>query len=59
MYVCNVLDDAGSGCLEWVVADISYFAFSQDDAFIIGQFLISFFVLCCVYAVIIKAIKLA
>lgn len=59
MYACQVLDETGQTCLEWVVADVSYFAFSQSDAYIIGQFLVSFFVLCCVYAVITKAIKLA
>ena len=59
MYVCNALDEVTKTCLEWVVADVSYFAFSQDDAFIIGQFLVSFFVLCCGYAVITKALKLA
>ncbi len=59
MYACQTLDEVSQTCLEWVVADVSYFAFSQNDAFIIGQFLVSFFVLCCGYAVITKALKLA
>jgi len=59
MYVCHTLDQESQACLEWVVADISYFSFSQADALIIGEFVVSFFILCCVYAVIIKSIKLA
>lgn len=59
MYVCQTLDEVSQTCQEWVIADISYFSFNQADAFIIGQFLVSFFVLCCVYAVIAKAIKIA
>ena len=59
MYVCNALDEVGQTCLEWVTADVSFFAFSQGDAYVIGQFLVSFFILCCVYAVIVKSIKLA
>lgn len=59
MYACQTVDEVSQACLQWVVADVSYFAFSQSDALIIGEFLVSFFVLCCVYAVITKSIKLA
>lgn len=60
MYVCNVLDEASNTCMEWVIYNESQsLAFSQADSYIIGGWLISFFGLCCAYAVIAKAIKLA
>lgn len=61
MYVCNVLDETANTCMEWVIYNDSQnlVAFSQADAYLIGQWLISFFGLCCAYAVIAKAIKLA
>lgn len=65
VYVCSELVALANGgdytCKQWVI-DSSYqsaVAFSQSDAQIIGEFLISFFVLCAAYAVIAKAIKLA
>lgn len=57
MYVCKTLDDS-QACIEWVASDVSWFLFSQNDAQVIGQFLVSFFILCCVYAVIVKSIKI-
>lgn len=58
MYVCKVLDE-NQMCIEWVTSDISFFSFSQQDALVIGQFLVTFFILCCVYAVIVKSIKIS
>lgn len=64
VYVCSELvaiADSGSfTCKQWVVdSSQGFLALSQADSHVIGQFLVSFFVLCCAYAIIAKAIKLA
>lgn len=65
VYVCSELvaiaDTGDYTCKQWVL-DASYqsaVALSQADAQIIGEWLVSFFVLCAAYAIITKAIKLA
>lgn len=59
MYVCQTLDEASNACMEWVVYQDSVVAFSQADAYLIGGWLVSFFAMCCAYAIIVKSIKLA
>lgn len=59
MYVCQTLDEVSNSCMEWVIQNESALVFSQADSYLIGQWLISFFGLCCAYAIIAKAIKLA
>jgi hypothetical protein len=59
MYVCEDLDEVSNTCVSWVVSQDSMFGLSQADAHIIGEWLVSFFVMCCVYVIITKALKLA
>lgn len=60
MYVCQTLDEASNTCMEWVVYNAPQtLALSQADAYLVGQWVISFFAMCAAYAIIVKAIKLA
>lgn len=63
VYVCSELSvvNGDTVCKQWVVDTVqqSVIALSQDDSYLIGQWLISFFVLCCIYTIIVKAIKIA
>lgn len=66
MYVCQTLDEVSNTCMEWVVYNAPQtpeptwiLALSQADAYLVGQWVISFFAMCAAYAIIVKAIKLA